>query len=162
MSSTHDELAGVVDLFGALTRGELAAALAELAFKQGQDVDETALEAEIEAAVDAYALVEYRPADNTTDNSETLLAVGPTAFPTLPPNAEDLPHILEYDRRSVDRERRATQVAERFTAEVTAVVEAEKTKRATDLLDVAYDIEAWAAVETDDSRRMLHDILPQD
>jgi len=36
MSTTHDELAGVVDLFGALTHAELTAALGELAFKRAK------------------------------------------------------------------------------------------------------------------------------
>jgi len=82
MSTTHDELAGVVDLFGALTHAELTTALGELAFKKGQDVDETALEAAIESAVRAYALVEYEPADRPEASaSETLVTVGPLRFP---------------------------------------------------------------------------------
>jgi len=163
MSSTHDELAGVVDLFGALTHAELAAALGELAFKQGQDVDEAALEAEIDAAIAAYALVEYEPADSSQpEDAGTVIAVGPTAFPSLPPNAEDLPHILDYERRSIDRERLASQVSQRLTAEATATVDADETGRATELLDVAYDIEMWAPIETEEIRSKLTAVLPQD
>jgi len=162
MSTTHDELAGVVDLFGALTYDELAAALAELAFKQGQDVDGDALETEIDAAIDAYALVEYEPADDSDSDDETLVAVGPTAFPSLPPNGEDLPHILDYARRSVDRERLATQVSQRLTAEATAVANADNADRAAELVDVAYDIELWAPVDTDEVRSTLTAVLPQD
>ena len=163
MSSTHDELAGVVDLFGALTHTECAAALGELAFKQGKDVDEAALDAEIDTAITAYALVEYEPTDSShSEYTETLIAVGPTAFPSLPPNAEDLPHILDYERRSVDRERLATQVRKRLTAEASAAVEADETDRAAELLDVAYDIEMWVPVETGDIRAKLTTVLPQD
>ncbi|WP_253736847.1 DUF7109 family protein [Halohasta salina] len=161
MSTTHDELAGVVDLFGALRRAELTAALDELAFKQGQDVDESALRSTIEAAIDAYALVEYEPAAGDTD-SEPLVAVGPTAFPTLPPNAEDLPHILDYDRRTVDRERLAEQVSHRLTTEAAAVVEADNQTRAAELLDVSYDIETWASVDAGEVRSVLDPVLPQD
>jgi len=158
MSTTHDELAGVVDLFGALTRAELTAALGELAFKQGQDVDEPALRSAIEAAVEAYALVEYEPEEG--DN--TLVAVGPTAFSTLPPNAEDLPHILDFERRTVDRERLAAQVSQRLTSEAEAAVDAADTERAAELLDVSYDLEAWAAVDASGVRSRLEPVLPQD
>jgi len=163
MSTTHDELAGVVDLFGALTQPELADALGELAFKQGKDVDESALETAIDDAIDAYALVEYEPlAESANGDHETLVTVGPTAFPSLPPNAEDLPHILDYERRSVDRERLATQVSQRLTAEATAAVDSKDTDRAAELLDVAYDAEMWAPVETDGVRSQLTAALPQD
>jgi len=163
MSTTHDELAGVVDLFGALTHTELADALDELAFKQGQAVDEGALETAIDDAIEAYALVEYEPANEPVDDdSETLVTVGPTAFPTLPANAEDLPHILDFERRSVDRERLAAQVSQRLTAEATAAVDAAETDRAAELLDVAYDIETWAPVDTDAVRSRLTAALPQE
>jgi len=178
MSTTHDELAGVVDLFGALTNTQLADALGELAFKKGQDVDEDALHVEIKSAIDAYALVEYKPADalgepadesadepgseTPTDDPETLITVGPTAFPTLPANAEDLPHILDYERRTVDRDRLADQVSQRLTAEATAAVASEDTDRAAELLDVAYDVEMWASVETEEVRSKLAAVLPQD
>ena len=161
MTTTQDELAGVLDLFGVLTRSELTAALDELAFKQGQDVDESALRSAIEAAVEEYSLVEYEPAEGA-DNAEPLVAVGPTAFPSLPPNAEDLPHILDFDRRSVDRERLAEQVRQRLTAEAEAAVDADDGARAAELLDVSYDIETWASVDAGPVRSTLEPVLPQD
>jgi len=164
MSTTHDEVAGVVDLFGALTHSELANALDELAFKQGRDVDEAALRSEIDAAIDSYAIVAYEPTDAATESdvSETLLATGPTAFPTLPPNAEDLPHILDYDRRAVDREQLAESVSRRLTAEAETAVDADDTERAAELFDVSYDLEAWAAVDATGVRSTLEAGLPQD
>ena len=158
MSTTHDELAGVVDLFGALRRAELTAALDELAFKRGQDVDESALRAAIKRAVDAYALVEYEPADSS-GGDDRLIAVGPTAFPTLPPNAEDLPHILDFDRRTVDRERLAEQVRQRLTSEAEAAVDADNAELAAELLDVSYDIETWATVDAGPVRDRLEPVL---
>ena len=158
MPTTHDELAGVVDLFGALRRAELTAALEELAFKQGRDVDESALRAAIKRAVDAYALVEYEPADSSGGDDQ-LIAVGPTAFPTLPPNAEDLPHILDFDRRTVDRERLAEQVRQRLTSEAEAAVDADNAELAAELLDVSYDIETWAPVDVGPVRDRLEPVL---
>lgn len=174
MSATGDELAGIVDLFGALTREELSAALTELAFKQGSDVDDDAVTDAIDTATAEYVLVEYEPADPVDsdaselddetgeDDAETLLTVGPAAFSTLPPNAEDLPHILDYEKRAVDRERLAAQVSSRLQAEAETVVENDDTERAAELLDVSYDVEAWAAVEVDAVRESLSAVLPQD
>jgi len=171
MSATGDELAGVVDLFGALTRAELSAALTELAFKQGQEVDDAAVTEAIESAIAAYVLVEYEPKgdddgnadkEDENDENESLLTVGPAAFPTLPPNAEDLPHILDYESRTVDRDRLAEQVQARLQAEAEAVVAADDTDRAGELLDVSYDIEAWADIDGGEIRASLSAALPQD
>jgi len=164
MSATGDELAGVVDLFGALTREELSEALTELAFKQGAAVDDAAVTDAIETAITEYVLVEYEPAssDARDADSESLLTVGPAAFPTLPPNAEDLPHILDYETRSVDRDRLAKQVRTRLEADADEAVAAADADRAATLLDVSYDLEAWAAVETDAIRASLTSVLPQD
>jgi len=145
-----------------VTRPELTAALGELAFKQGQDVDESALRSAIEAAIEAYALVEYEPDEGDDDSTEPLIAVGPTAFSALPPNAEDLPHILDFERRTVDRERLATQVSQRLTSEAEMAVDDADTDRAAELLDVSYDLEAWAAVDADGVRSRLEPVLPQD
>ena len=165
MSATGDELAGVVDLFGALTRTELSAALTELAFKQNQTVDDDAVADAIDNAIAAYVLVAYEPesdeiatGSDEDDEPGSLLTVGPTAFPTLPPNAEDLPHILDYERRTVDRDRLAEQVRERLAGETETVVAAGDGDRAAELLDVSYDIEAWADIEMDEIRASL----PQD
>jgi len=163
MTTTHDELAGVVDLFGALTRSELTAALDELAFKQGQDVDDAALQSTIETAIEAYALVEYEPADSgDREGTDPLVAVGPTAFSSLPPNADDLPHILDFERRAVDRERLADQVRQRLTSEAEASVDVDDSARAAELLDVSYDLETWASVDAEGVRSRLEPVLPQD
>jgi len=161
MTATGDELAGVVDLFGALTRAELSQALTELAFKQGAAVDDAAVTDAIETAITEYVLVEYQPAASDAD-SESLLTVGPAAFPTLPLNAEDLPHILDYEKRSVDRDRLAEQVQTRLEAEADEAVADDDADRAAELLDVSYDLEAWATVETDAVRASLTSVLPQD
>ena len=168
MTATGDELAGIVDLFGALTRAELADALTELAFKQGSEVDDDAVTDAIDTAISEYILVEYEPeaSDNddsdASDDAESLLTVGPAAFPTLPPNAEDLPHILDYEKRAVDRDRLAEQVRTRLEAEADEAVAADDADRAAALLDVSYDLEAWADIDTEGIRASLTTALPQD
>jgi len=96
-----DELAGIADLFGGLTREELDDALDELAFKRGEDVADG--DADVEAALRDYYLV-------AVEHDDELLAPGPVAFPELPENAADLPHIMDVERRRIDREALADAV----------------------------------------------------
>jgi hypothetical protein len=140
-----DELAGVVDLFGALRREELRDALRELAFKRGDDFDSDAADADVEAAVRDYSLVAVDV------DGDSVLAPGPVAFPELPRNATDLPHILDVDERDLDRETLAAAVRDRLEADA-ADAEGE---RARYLVDVTYDAEAWAPVELEDVREQL-------
>ncbi len=153
VSRTKDELAGVVDLFGALTRAELARALAELAFKQGKEVDESAFESVIADAVDDYYLVEGNY------DGESVLASGPVAFPAVPENGEDLPHIMDVPDRGVDRTALAERTRTRLREEAETVAEAGDEERAGYLLDVSYDLEAWGPVETDEVRERLDPVL---
>jgi hypothetical protein len=104
MDTTDDELAGIVDLFGALAKEKLVAALSELAFRRGEEPDEADLVATVDDAVDRFYLV---PVDDR-------LVAGPAAFPELPDGAEDLPHILDVDRRQVDRAAAAEAAETRF------------------------------------------------
>lgn len=152
MELTHDELAGVVDLFGVLTRSELRAAGEELAFKRGTEFDD----GNIETAITAYRLVTFDPDERVPDRAdEPLVAAGPTAFPTLPDGAEDLPHILDYESITPDREALGEQVEERFRADAARAVADGDRDRIDRLLDISYDIEAWAPVELDGMRDRL-------
>jgi hypothetical protein len=153
--ATFDELAGVVDLFGALTRAELERALDELAFKRGQSTDRGALSATVDEAIARYYLVEYE----AEDVRETLLAVGPAAFPTLPAHAEDLPHILDVASRTVDRESLAPQVRDRFRADAAQAVDGGEVDQIQRLLDVSYDLEAWGPIDVAEERDRLDDAL---
>ncbi len=157
MDVTADELAGVVDLFGGLTRSELERALAELAFRaDGSDVDEEALEAPIRDALSAFALVQYDPPDGP---DEPLLIAGPAAFPEPPEYAEDLPYVLEVDRRAIDRERAGRRVRNRYAAAVSDALEAGDRERLDELLEASYDLEAWAPVDLGDERARIADAL---
>lgn len=177
--AARDDVAGIVDLFGTLTRAELREALSELAFKQGADADPEALDAAVSQAIREYHLVpvdadanatsECDDGDPKVDASDTdpvatvddddELAVGPTAFPSLPPNAEDLPHILDVQHRDVDRERLADRVHDRVSREVEVALETDDEDRLETLLDVTYDLEAWAPVEADGIRERIETAL---
>ncbi len=172
-TQTHDELAGVVDLFGALTQAELTTALTELAFKRGEKPDEEVVEATIEDAIDDYALVvvddsdqsgddaRNRESDGDTPDATRLLVPGPTAFPSLPPAAEDLPHIMDVPERRIDREAVGERVLARLREEATEATDAGDRDRAEQLLDVSYDLEAWAPVAADDVRETLDELLDE-
>lgn len=161
MNETHDELAGVVDLFGALTRDELTSALTELAFKRGEEPDEDAVGTTVEAAIDAYALipVDGDALDQEEPGDEEFLVPGPTAFPSLPPAAEDLPHIMDVPRRTIDREAVGEAVRDRLNEAAADAVEAGDRERAEQLLDISYDLEAWAPLAADDVRSQLDELL---
>jgi hypothetical protein len=143
MEPTPDELAGVVDLFGALTRAELREGLAELAYKGGDAYDPEAFAGDVEAAVSSFHLVPVAAAAAGLDTDGEVLVVGPVAFPELPDGAEDLPHILEVDTRTVDRETAADAAARRFRTAAASAVQAGDTDRVQTLLDVSYELEAW-------------------
>lgn len=135
MEPTADELAGVVDLFGALTRAELREACSELAFKRGEDLDD--VEGAIDDAEASYHLAVVER--NGTD----LLVPGPAAFPELPEGATDLPHIMDVPERSVDRDRVTAAVEERFREECAVAVRSGNPDFVDRLLDVSYDLDAW-------------------
>lgn len=130
-----DDVAGVVDLFGALTREELDRALEELAYKQGAEPPDAAL---VEHAIDRYALV-----DHEREDGEELLVPGPSAFPSLPKGAADLPHILDVPKRAIDREAVGRAAEGRFRADVARALGDEDEELVTRLLDVSYDLDAW-------------------
>jgi len=155
-----DELAGVVDLFGALARPELAAAVRELAFKRGESPPEAAVGRAVDDAVDAYALVLADPGlvAPSPASDDPLLAVGPAALPAPPDGAGDLPHILDVPERTVDRDGLADAVRTRFTREAARAVDADDRDRIRDLLDACYDLEAWG-IDTGPLRRRLDDAL---
>jgi hypothetical protein len=145
MDLTGDDLAGIVDLFGGLTPAELDEALDELAYRRGVDAPD---EATVEAAVASYALFEY----DRGDGERLLLVPGPAAFPTLPDGAEDLPHILDVESREIDRSAAGAAALEHIEREAEADLDADRRER---LLDLTYDLEAWAPVEAGDLRDRL-------
>jgi hypothetical protein len=147
MRLTGDELAGVVDLFGGLTRDELARAVEELAFKRGADHDPARVATTVEDALEGYHLVAV--------GADPLLVPGPAAFPDLPEGGADLPHIMDVPERSVDRETVAEAAAERLRDDAEAAVEAGDARAAGRLVDVSYDLEAWGQVDAAEVRDTL-------
>ncbi|AHF98751.1 hypothetical protein HALLA_07665 [Halostagnicola larsenii XH-48] len=166
MDATADELAGVVDLFGGLSRDELERALSEAAFRaDGSSIDEHALSEAIDDGLESFTLLEC-PAERVTtdetalDPETTFLVSGPAAFPTVPEYAEDVPHILDIDRRRFDRGVLGRAARERFTDAVEAALDGETDDdRLRDLLEVSYDIETWGPVELSDERAHIEEGL---
>lgn len=157
MEFSGDELAGVVDLFGALTPAELAEALAELTYRQDGEYDPNAFEADIEAAVASYHLVALD--GETLGTGERTLVAGPGAFPALPPGAEDLTHILDIEPREVDRTTAGEATLGRFREDAAAAVESGDPARVERLVDVSYELEAWADVDLSAERDHLDRVL---
>jgi hypothetical protein len=152
-AGTGDELAGVVDIFGALTRAELESALGELAFKRGEDVDREAARAAVDEAVENYYLVAV------DGDGETLLAPGPAAFPSLPDGAEDLPHILDVPERAPDRSSLVDAAERRLRGDAARAVDEGDEGRIERLLDVSYDLETWGGVDVAEVRTRLDDAV---
>jgi hypothetical protein len=170
MNPTADELAGVVDLFGGLTQPELERALAEAAFRaDGGSVDEETLETTIDHALESFALVSCGPSafddraaaatSAAADSDDALLVAGPTAFPSVPDHAEDVPHILDVEPRRLDRAALAETAHEEFGDAVDGAIDDADAARIETLLDASYDIEAWAPVELAAERSRLETAL---
>lgn len=174
MDLSADELAGIVDLFGALTREELQEAAAEVSFKRKGEFEPEAFAEDVDDAVRSYHLlrvdaeaVDGPGRDDGGDDGKDgggdgggpdegdWLVPGPIAFPTLPDGATDLPHILEATDRTVDREAAGRAAEERFRADAASAAEAVDDDRIAELLDVSYELEAWAPVELGAARDRL-------
>jgi hypothetical protein len=152
MDLDADELAGIVDLFGLLTRDDVVDAIREISFRRGNTFDEDDAETAIDEAVADFVLVQF------DRDGETVVAPGPTAFPMLPEGAEDLPHILDVERRDIDRSSLAAPIRKRLTRAAVSVTDPD---RAQELIDVTYDAEAWTEVDLEDVRQQLADVADQ-
>ncbi len=145
---TPDEVAGIVDLFGLLTREEAERALSELAYRRGEAPPADA----IGEALDAFALVAFER------DGKRLLAPGPAAFPELPEGSEDLPHILDVDGRTVDHGALGRAATDRLRSEARQAIEDGNRNRADELLEISYDIEAWGGPDLSAVRDRLESI----
>jgi hypothetical protein len=155
MELTPDELAGVVDVVGPVTREELGQACGELAFKRGEDVDSEAFGATIDDALSTYHLVAVAAHDSEVE--DPLVVVGPAAFPDIVAGAGDLPHILDVPDRDPSTEAVAAAAEKRFREDAAEAVRAGDEDRIAALLDVSYDLEAWGPVELSSARGLLDD-----
>ncbi|PSP18974.1 hypothetical protein BRC62_02310 [Halobacteriales archaeon QH_10_67_13] len=153
MDLTADEIAGVAGLFGGLTRAELTRALAELAYKRGGTHDPESFEPAVDRAVESYHLVAVEPDELRAE--APVLVPGPVAFPNPPAGADDLPHILDVPERTVDRETAGRAAGERLLAEAAAAVDDGDGDRVAELIDVSYELEAWAGVDVATARDRL-------
>ncbi len=161
MDPTPDELAGVVDLFGALTRAELRRGLAELAFKRGEEYDPGRFADAVEGALQSYHLVAVRAGDAGVAGvaDDRVVVVGPVAFPALPGRASDLPHILDVPDRDPDHEAAAAAAATRFRQDAATAIDGGDGERVRTLLDVSYELEAWGGLDLSTTRERMDDAL---
>ena len=157
--ATHDELAGIVDMFDALTQAELERALVELAYRRGREVRDEVVEAAVDEAFRDYylAAAPARLVDGEVDDAVAFVA-GPVSFPTMPEDGEDLPHILDVPNRRVDRERLTSTVAARLREDAETAIENGDPDRAAHLVDVTYDLEAWGEVDLAETRDRLLEV----
>ena len=125
----------------------------ELAARAGEEFVPEAFGATVEDALAGYFLVAVE------DGGQELLAGGPVALPRLPEGGEDLPHLVDVDRRTVDRETLAEAAHVRLRGDAARAVADGDDERVATLLDVCYDLEAWGPVETDELRDRLDDAL---
>ena len=156
MDPTPDELAGMVDLFGGLTREELVGAIEDLAARAGTPFEAAAVADRIDEAVEGFYLVEVGA------DGAALLVAGPAALPALPDHGDDLPHLLDVDERDVDRTERARAAEERLRAAAARAVNEADRDRAAALLDVCYDLDAWAGADTGAIRAHLAELVGAD
>ena len=146
---TGDELAGIVEQFGALTVTELTRAISELSFREtGVAIDEERARQRIENAVEAYDLA------CVTNHEPSLLIAGPAAFPSLPPGAADLHHLLDVPGRSVNREPVAQSILERIAAELD---DDPGERRTHELIGLTYDVESWGDIDAASLREPFED-----
>lgn len=149
MDLTPDELAGISDLFGGLTRTELHEAIENVAARQGMTFDPEYLDEQIEAARREYYLL------TVEHDGETLLTPGPVALPSLPNHAEDLPHMMDVRERAIDPEHLANAAREHLSDDAREAISRSDRDRIEFLVDVCYDVEAWGPVEVDSIRERL-------
>ncbi len=163
MEATPDELAGIVDGFGGLTRPELHTAIEDLAARTGGSVDPDALETAVDGAIAEYYLVALDQSVALTDppagEEEPVLIPGPAALPELPEGGEDLPHLVEIEPRSIDREAAAESIAEQLRSDAGEATAAGDADRAANLLDACYEVEAWGPVELEETKAELAGLL---
>lgn len=164
MEPTRDELAGVVDGFGGLTRAELLTALDDLAARASGELDGAAVGTAIDDALDTYYLLELDPETALAEPGENppdapLLLAGPAALPELPDGGDDLPHLIDVEPRAIDREAAARSVESRLRADAAAAIDEDDPHRAALLLDACYAVEAWGAVDLADAKAGLAALL---
>lgn len=160
----RDELAGVLDMFGALTEAEFKRAVSEVGFRAGRDVDEDALADRVNAAAASFHVVRVEPEAvpdvvPDLDDTDAVYVPGPRAWPTEPAHAEDLPHILDLDPRAVDRRALAMRVRQQLRSTIERAAAQGDADRLHEIVDVTYDVEAWASIDLEDTRGLADGAL---
>ncbi|MFW5965140.1 MAG: DUF7109 family protein [Halodesulfurarchaeum sp.] len=148
MDLTGDDLAGILQEFGGLSPAELRQAIAETTFRAGEELPEEHIEAAVSAAIEEFSILPVAV------EKRELLVAGPRAFPDPPEAAADLRHILEVSPREIPEAAREAALRERLENELTLSPGPE---RASELIEMTYDAEAWLAIDLSEVRSRLAD-----
>lgn len=153
MEITPDELAGIVDLFGGLSEAELLTALEDLAARTGESYDPEQWTRAVDEALDDYYLVRV-PCDQ-----RAIIVPGPVSLPALPEHGDDLPHILDVDRRRPDPSVIGRSVEKRLRGDAARAINEQDRHLAERLLDICYEVDTWGSVDTTEIRTALNDSI---
>ena len=152
MELSGDELAGIADQFGALPPAAMRRAVQETAFRAGDELDDAAAQAQIDAALGSFALLAIEI------EGEEYVAPGPVSFPTVPSAATDLPHVLDVEPIEVPQAALGAGVQRQLKE---AAAEVEGAADAQELLEVTYDAEVWVDVDLGPVRERLDAIASE-
>ena len=157
---TKDELAGIIDVLGAATIGEIHLIVHELAeIRRLEDASRDDVEQLCESALGEH-LIETVSSEEVGDagSDETYYITGPNAFPDIPYELSEIIDILELSKREVDMSKvaksfssRLKQRAKRLNDKIDSfsggpVLDSDISrleKRYSDLLNLYYDYDFW-------------------
>ncbi len=157
---TKDELAGIIDVLGAATIGEIHLIVQELVeIRRLEVVDLEDLEQLCESALDEH-LIETVSSEEVegAGSDEVYYISGPNAFPDIPFELSEIIDILELSKREVDmskvakslssrlkqRAKRLNEKIDSFYGESTNAADISRLeKRYSDLLNLYYDFDFW-------------------
>ena len=157
---TKDELAGIIDVLGAATIGEIHLIVQELAeIRRFEVVSPADVEQLCESALTEH-LIETVSSEEVEDagSDETYYISGPNAFPDIPFELSEIFDILELSKREVDMSKVAKSLSSRLKQRAKRLYETidslsvdsrsdvditKLEKRYSDLLNLYYDFDFW-------------------
>jgi len=157
---TKDKLAGIVDVLGASTIGEIHLIAQELAeIRRLEEVSPADVEQLCESALGEHLIETVSSGEvEGAGSDETYYIPGPNAFPDIPYELSEIIDILELSKREVDMSKvaksfssRLKQRAKRLNEKIDlfsggAVPDSDISKleqRYSDLLNLYYDYDFW-------------------
>ena len=157
---TKDELAGIIDVLGAATIGEIQLIVQELAeIRRLEEVSPADVEQLCESALGEH-LIETVSSEEVegADSDEIYYIPGPNAFPDIPYELSEIIDILELSKREVDMSKVAKSFSSRLKQRARKLNEKIDSfsgksasdddltgleKHYSDLLNLYYDFDFW-------------------